>query len=242
MIDALDIAETFVKEREALRLKAYRDIAGIVTIGYGWTNDVKMGDVITQEEAEKRLRKRLEDDEMIVMSGASHAPSAHQMAAFLSLSYNIRGGATTVKKSTAMRFFNSGNLVAASKAFLLFNKFVNPTSGKLEVSNGLTARRQLEAALFLTPDDQTTIAGQPDNPAAHPYDQAPNSPSTAQSSPSHESLDQWLSGGLGSTGLGLAGQAMSSGAVVFGIFVGTIALGLAIYFFIRARNRKNGVT
>lgn len=240
MIDALNIAAAFVEQREELRLKAYRDIAGVVSIGYGWTDNVKMGDVITKDEAERRLRKRLEDDELIILGACSHTPSAHETAAFLSLSYNI--GANNVIKSTALRLFNEGNRTGAAKAFLLFDKYHDPISGGLKQSNGLLARRQLEAALFLTPDDQPTIAGQVDNPTAHPYDPAPENPSGAVARGSKDTLDQILSGGLGTIGTTLAGQAMSSGAIVFGLFIGAVALSLAIYFFIRARNRKQGIT
>ena len=86
------------------------------------------------------------------------------------------------------------------------------------------------------------IAGQTDVPNAHPYDTAPRVPSGGEAVATKDTLDQWMSGGLGTTGITLAGQAMSSGAIVFGLFIGAVALGLAVYFFIRARNRKNGVT
>ena len=45
---AKDLIELF----EGLRLRAYRDPVGVATIGYGHTSGVRMGDVITKEQAE----------------------------------------------------------------------------------------------------------------------------------------------------------------------------------------------
>ena len=59
MKDALAIAFDFCVERESLRLKTYRDIGGVPTIGYGRTTDVKMGDITTKEVEEKALHDRL---------------------------------------------------------------------------------------------------------------------------------------------------------------------------------------
>ena len=43
---------TLIKKFEGCRLKAYKDAAGVLTIGYGHTSGVKAKDSITQEEAE----------------------------------------------------------------------------------------------------------------------------------------------------------------------------------------------
>ena len=45
-----------LKEFEGLRLKAYRDTAGVWTIGYGHTHNVRKGDVISKFYAEEMLR------------------------------------------------------------------------------------------------------------------------------------------------------------------------------------------
>ena len=45
-----------LKEFEGLRLKAYRDTAGVLTIGYGHTHNVRRGDVISQFYAGEMLR------------------------------------------------------------------------------------------------------------------------------------------------------------------------------------------
>lgn len=48
-----------VKGFEDLRLKAYYDNAGVATIGYGHTRGVKMGQHITEAEAEQMLEQDL---------------------------------------------------------------------------------------------------------------------------------------------------------------------------------------
>ncbi|WP_276910980.1 lysozyme [Hallella colorans] len=48
-----------IKEFEGLRLRAYRDSGGKPTIGYGHTLGVKMGQRITELQAEEMLRQDL---------------------------------------------------------------------------------------------------------------------------------------------------------------------------------------
>ncbi|MGM2623055.1 glycoside hydrolase family protein, partial [Bacillus cereus group sp. Bce039] len=55
-------------------------------------------------------------------------------------------------RSTVLRQHNAGNRQAAARAFGLWNKARNPRTGPLEVLDGLTARRQREAAMYLTSD------------------------------------------------------------------------------------------
>ena len=48
-----------IKEFEGNRDKAYRDAAGVLTIGYGTTRNVKEGQTCTEEQAEEWLREDL---------------------------------------------------------------------------------------------------------------------------------------------------------------------------------------
>ena len=48
-----------IKNFEGLRLTAYKCPAGVPTIGYGHTKNVKMGDVITLEQANSYLLQDL---------------------------------------------------------------------------------------------------------------------------------------------------------------------------------------
>ena len=49
-----------IRDFEGLRLSAYRDAVGVLTIGYGHTKGVRPGQVITRTEAEKLLSADLE--------------------------------------------------------------------------------------------------------------------------------------------------------------------------------------
>lgn len=57
-----------IKEFEGVRLTAYKDSAGVLTIGVGHTGGVKAGQKITMEEAESLLRSDLKVAENYVNS------------------------------------------------------------------------------------------------------------------------------------------------------------------------------
>jgi len=109
-----DAALELIKEFEGLRLNAYRDPVGIVTIGYGYTNGagygpgVSLGDTWTAQQAEDMLREG-------VMRFANHIqryftikPNPDQFGAFVSLAYNI--GWQSFIKSTALKRWNAGDV------------------------------------------------------------------------------------------------------------------------------------
>ena len=45
-----------IKKFEGCKLKSYKCPAGVWTIGYGHTEDVKEGDIVSPQEADKLLR------------------------------------------------------------------------------------------------------------------------------------------------------------------------------------------
>ena len=49
-----------IKRHEGLRLRAYRDAVGVITIGYGHTRTAQIGQTITAGEAEALLRADLD--------------------------------------------------------------------------------------------------------------------------------------------------------------------------------------
>ena len=53
-------AREFIGESEGIKLDAYQDGGGVWTIGYGHTKNVKQGDKITKEEAEKLYKEDFE--------------------------------------------------------------------------------------------------------------------------------------------------------------------------------------
>lgn len=138
-----------VKEFEGLRLKAYQDSAGVWTIGYGTTAraglgiDPAKGMEITEAEAEWYLQKGLDKFAEEIRPMFTAPINENEFGAFVSLAYNI--GTTAFKRSSALRYFNSGDKATAAKKILLWNK----SGGK--VLKGLVRRREAERELFLTP-------------------------------------------------------------------------------------------
>ncbi|WP_054433459.1 lysozyme [Achromobacter sp. 2789STDY5608633] len=133
---------SLIKHYEGCRLEAYQDIVGIWTIGYGDTENVQPGLVITQEEAEERLRNRLERDfEPSLRQSLTLVATQCQFDAIACLAYNI--GAAAFASSTLVRLFNAGDVQLAADQFLRWDK----AGGKS--IKGLRRRRAAERALFL---------------------------------------------------------------------------------------------
>lgn len=131
-----------IQSFEGLRLRAYKDIVGIPTIGYGHTGkDVKMGMVITKAQAEEIMRVDLAWFEQAVDGLIQVKVTQNQFDAMVSLTYNIGGNAFA--DSTLLRKFNRGDVQGAADEFLRWNK-----AGGKEVQ-GLTRRRHRERDHFL---------------------------------------------------------------------------------------------
>lgn len=133
----LNLLKTF----EGLKLKAYQDVAGICTIGYGHTGkDVYPGLEITEEQACNLLSHDLELVEAGVTRLVKMPINANQFSAFVCFSYNVGLGA--FQASTLLKLFNENK--NCSEEFLKWIK----SDGK--VIEGLLARRLAERRLFLT--------------------------------------------------------------------------------------------
>lgn len=129
-----------VAKFEGFRAEAYRDLGGVWTIGYGFTEGVKKGDTITREEADARLLIELQKFADGVDAMCSAPVSQNQLDAMVSLAYNIGLGAFA--RSSVLRMHNIGAPEAAVRAFSLWNK----VNGK-EV-RGLSLRRAKEASMY----------------------------------------------------------------------------------------------
>lgn len=135
-----------IKEHEGLRLKAYLDSVGVWTIGYGDTGpDVVKDLVITKEEAEERLRKRLVEFEGYVSKYVKVTLTQNQFDALVSLVYNI--GPANFASSTLLKKLNDGDYQGAADQFLVWNK--GRVDGKLVRIEGLANRRAKERKQFL---------------------------------------------------------------------------------------------
>lgn len=133
-----------IARSEGCRLVAYRDIAGIWTIGWGHTKGVRVGDIITQEEADRRLLDELHGFAEGVIERLARPASAWQFGAMVSLAYNI--GLAAFAGSSVLRAHNAGDFAAARRAFELWNKAT--IDGRKQVVAGLAARRAREGALY----------------------------------------------------------------------------------------------
>ena len=106
----------FICAEEGLRLEAYRDVVGVLTIGYGHTGaDVKDGQTITKDQAEALLAADLVKFEKAVDTAVRN-PSQGQFDAMVSLAFNI--GVAAFRSSTLVRKFNQGDHRGAGCEFV----------------------------------------------------------------------------------------------------------------------------
>jgi lysozyme len=137
-----------IKQWEGYKLKAYKDVVGIWTIGYGITEasgliKITPNLVITKKNADDLLVAALVKYEAAVSKALTRVPNENQFAAYVSLCYNIGPGAFA--KSSTVKYFNAGDTAKAANAILLFNKAGGRTV------QGLVNRRAAEMKLFLAP-------------------------------------------------------------------------------------------
>ena len=130
-----------IKEFEGCKLSAYKCPAGVWTIGYGHTKNVKQGMKITNEHATNLLKDDLKTYEGYVNKYVKVKLNQNQFDALVSFTFNCGGGA--LKSSTLLKKLNKGDYTGAANELLRWNK----AGGK--VLAGLTRRRKAEKTLFL---------------------------------------------------------------------------------------------
>lgn len=130
-----------IKSSEGCKLQAYKDVVGVVTIGYGHTEaGLQMGTTWTQDQVDQALAKDLVKFEKAVTAACKVSLTQNQFDALVCFSYNIGAGAMT--GSTLVKKINAGDFAAAALEFSKWNK-----AGGKEVA-GLTRRREAEKNLF----------------------------------------------------------------------------------------------
>jgi lysozyme len=131
-----------IKSFESCRLEAYRDIVGVLTIGWGHTGaDVTEHQKIDQAKADDLLREDLARFEAGVERALKFPVNDNQFSAIVSFAFNL--GLGNLSKSTLLRCVNSGHFPDAGEEFLKWDK----AGGR--VVAGLTRRRKAERDLFL---------------------------------------------------------------------------------------------
>ncbi|NOV15862.1 lysozyme [Ensifer adhaerens] len=132
-----------VKQWEGLKTKAYRDVAGVWTIGYGHTSAagvpvVKPGLVITEARAEEILRADLATFEERVSRLVKVPLTDNQFAAIVSFDFNTG----KLDKSTLLNRLNAGDYDAVPLELM---KWVYAKKKRV---TGLVNRRSAEAGLW----------------------------------------------------------------------------------------------
>lgn len=137
-----------IKEFEGLYLDAYICPAGKNTIGYGTVmyrdtgEVVRLGDTITEEEADKLLKLDIKDKyEKYIREYVKVDITQNQYDALVSFVYNVGGGAFS--ESTLLKKLNKGDYEGASEEF---ERWVYGGGVRLK---GLVRRRKAEKELFL---------------------------------------------------------------------------------------------
>lgn len=130
-----------IKKFEGCKLSAYLCPAGVLTIGWGRTTNVKRGDTCTQAQADAWLVQEYDAFERKVRALIKVTVTPNQLSALVSFAYNVGVGA--LQSSTLLRLLNQGDYAGAAAQFARWNK----TAGKTLA--GLTRRRKAEADLFV---------------------------------------------------------------------------------------------
>ena len=129
-----------IKRHEGLRLNAYKCTSGKLTIGYGHTKGVKIGQTITEEEAERLLR-----EDLIVAENEINRHNLNlnqnQFDALVSFVFNV--GVGNFQTSTLLKKIK---LDPNNKS--IENEFKSWVYSGGKVSLGLIKRRKEEAELY----------------------------------------------------------------------------------------------
>ena len=132
---------SLIKKFEGCELEAYLFPAGVWTIGYGHTKDVKEGDKINKEEADYLLQEEMIEYESYINDFVEVPLNQNQFDALCSWVYNL--GPTNLKNSTMLRVLNEEKYADVPQEIKRWNK----AGG--EVLDGLIKRREAEAKMFL---------------------------------------------------------------------------------------------
>ena len=145
-----ELAFQKIKEFEGCRLQAYQDAAGVWTIGYGHTYNVREGDRISQQYADEMLQEDIENVERQLM--ALHDPEVGrwtkaQLDAVVSFVFNVGIGRYTKStlRKAIMQKMPDGKIEKYWRAW----SFVNGKKMK-----GLEKRRNWELERFFEASDR----------------------------------------------------------------------------------------
>ncbi len=137
-----------IEHCEGCQLRAYQDVAGIWTIGYGHIRGVTPGMEISQQQAEQALTDDVSSAVKVVDEAIGAVETSdNQFSAMVALCFNI--GSLNYRGSSVLREHCAGNFQNAADAFMKWNHA--HVRGVLQEVAGLTNRRAAERDLYLKP-------------------------------------------------------------------------------------------
>lgn len=141
----MDLTKAFelIRKFEGLRLHAYQDSVGVWTIGYGTTDGVHSGMIITAALAESLMEADVKQRAAMIESWLEVNVTGNEMSAMISLAYNI--GMKAFHHSEVLTFLNDGQTKEACA-----KQFMNWVHAGGKILPGLVTRRAAEKAVFLT--------------------------------------------------------------------------------------------
>lgn len=157
-----DAGLDLVRGFEGLRVDAYRCPAGVWTIGYGHTGDVRPGQRITAEQAEQLLRDDLAACGEQVERQIAMPLTDCQFAALVSFAFNVGAGA--LRGSTLRRRLNQGDYECVPSELARWDKATDPRTGRRVSLAGLVRRRAAEGELWLRDGADDPFRGSTDMP------------------------------------------------------------------------------
>lgn len=132
----------FIKDKEDLRLTAYRCPKGVPTIGWGHTKGVKMGMTISEAKAEEYLRSDVAEAEKDVARLNLPLKTQGQYDAITDFIFNL--GLSQTKGSTLFKYIRQGKT-----QLLIVRQFMAWVYSGGKVLNGLVKRRKWEAERYV---------------------------------------------------------------------------------------------
>lgn len=203
-----------IEQFEGLRLRAYLDGGGVPTIGYGHTRGVKLGMVITQEQADEFLKADLAKAESAVERLVKPPLNDNQFGALVSFVFNLGEGA--FQKSTLLRKLNAGKYEAVPSELA---KYVYDEHKRVP---GLVNRRAAEAGLWASGSFVSS----------NTVDAGPPPPTKALVTP------EVIIGGAVPTATAMFGAASNGGPIAWAVAGVIIVCVIAAGFFFCRRMRE----
>ena len=190
-----ELGKAEIKRHEGLRLTAYDDGAGTLTIGYGHLIRSDMPTRITREEAERLFLADLAIAEAAVNRLVQVPLTSAQFDALVSLVFNWGSG--NFAQSQLLALLNAYDYAGAQARLR-----EHPVTAGGQVMSGLQRRRRSEADWFgregiYTQEELTAMGFTGRNPAGTPEPSTPTEPTQGAEQPTAGTTGTQAGGGLG---------------------------------------------